>query len=482
MVDPRAFASICVLDVGKTNVKLNAVTAAGEIVETVSIGNPVRPGPPWQHHDLAGLGDWVFEELAKLANRHPIRTFVCAAHGSGGVLVGEDPDARDGGAALPMIDYEQSLPATIRESYVPLAGSFRDRGSAIMHGATHQARQLLWMETAEPARFAAARSFLGLPQYWAWRMTGVAVSEATCLGAQSHLWNAADSRPTPIVVARGWQRLLPPFASAWSSLGLVRAPLLRRFGLPDGIEVLVGIHDSSANLYRYQAAGLSDAAILSTGTWIVGMSRATPLDGLDEDAGMTINSDVYGRPVAGALTMGGREFVHVAGEDAGTAVDPAVAMALISRGTMALPSFGDGNGFFPGSAGQGCIVGSPPENAAERRALALIYIAQLSVECLAALKVDATVVLDGSYLKDPLFAKLVTTLRGSGETLFNLDAYGVATGAALLGSHGTTRARDGLHLQTADTIAAPADLLTSYHRRWRELARQAQHVPRKDAP
>ena len=474
-------ASICVLDVGKTNVKLNAMTAIGDVVETISISNPVQPGPPWQFHDLAQLSEWVFTQVAELARRHPITTFVSTAHGSGGVLVGPDPDAGDG-AALPMIDYEQPLPAAIREAYAPLAGSFHDRGSAIMHGATHQARQLLWMEMAEPARFADARWFLCLPQYWAWRMTGQAVSEATCLGAQSHLWNIPDNRPTPVVTERGWARLLPKFAPAWSSLGPVRPNLVRRFGLPAALEVLVGIHDSSANLYRYQAAGLSDAAILSTGTWIVGMSHGTRLDGLDETAGMTINSDVYGRPVAGALAMGGREFVHVAGEDAGEPVDPSVVVELIKRGIMVLPSFGNGDGFFPGSARQGQILGEAVQDTAERRALALIYIAQLSVECLDALDVDGAVVLDGSYLRDPLFAGLVASFRGRGETLFNLDAYGVATGAALLASHGPRRAMDGLHLRTADQMVAPDNLMKSYHQRWRALARQPLSSPRKDIP
>ncbi len=142
----------------------------------------------------------------------------------------------------------------------------------------------------------------------------------------------------------------------------------------------------------------------------------------------------------------------------------------------------NGDGFFPGSARQGQILGEAPQDTAERRALALIYIAQLSVECLDALDVDGAVVLDGSYLKDPLFAGLVASFRGRGETLFNLDAYGVATGAALLASHGTTRAMDGLHLRTADTMVAPDNLMKSYHQRWRALARQPLSSPRKDIP
>lgn len=481
MAEQAASASICVLDIGKTNVKLNAMTAAGDVLETLAIANPTRPGPPWRHHDLEGLSDWVFDELSNLSRRHKIGTFVATAHGSGGVLVGDDPDQGDG-SVLPMIDYEQPLPLEVLDTYAPLAGSFHDRGSAVMHGATHQARQLLWMEIAKPERFSAGRAFLCLPQYFAWKMTGIAVSEATCLGAQSHLWNIPDDRPTPIVVARNWQRLLPPFRPAWSSLGKVRPSLASRFALPPSLDVLTGIHDSSANFYRYQAAGLSDAAILSTGTWIVGMSARTPLEGLNEAAGMTINSDVFGQPVAGALAMGGREFVHVAGVSAGLATDQETAIGLMARGTMALPSFGEGDGFFPGSAGQGCIIGPEPQNDRERRALGLIYMALLSVECLEALQAYGTAVLDGSYLKDPLFARLVQAFRGEAETLFNLDAYGVATGAALLASHDKSLASQGLHLSRPEPLEAPHDLITTYHQDWRRAARRVGRKTGKENP
>lgn len=481
MAEQPAGASICVLDIGKTNVKLNAMTVAGDVLETLAIANPTRAGPPWRHHDLEGLSDWVFDELSNLSRRHKIGTFVATAHGSGGVLVGDDPDQGDG-AVLPMIDYEQPLPLEVLDAYAPLAGSFHDRGSAVMHGATHQARQLLWMEMAEPERFSAGRAFLCLPQYFAWKMTGIAVSEPTCLGAQSHLWNIPDDRPTPIVVARNWQRLLPPFRPAWSTLGKVRPALASRFALPPSLDVLTGIHDSSANFYRYQAAGLSDAAILSTGTWIVGMSAKTPLDGLNEAAGMTINSDVFAQPVAGALAMGGREFVRVGGVSAGPATHAQTAIGLMARGTMALPSFGEGDGFFPGSAGQGCIVGPEPQNDHERRALGLIYMALLSVECLEALQAYGTAVLDGSYLKDPLFARLVQAFRGEAETLFNLDAYGVATGAALLASHDKSLASQGLHLSRPEPLEAPHDLITTYHQDWRRAARRVGRKTGKENP
>ncbi|MCF3643107.1 carbohydrate kinase, partial [Rhizobium sp. TRM95111] len=398
--------TVAVLDVGKTNVRLNALTAGGHLVETLSVPNPVRPAPPWRHHDLAALRGWVLDGLAALSRRHPLEAFVSSGHGSGGVLVSVDPDAGDG-AALPMIDYEQPLPDDVRRDYAPLSGSFLDRGSALMHAATHQARQMFWMERAEPRRFANARWFLGVPQYWAWVLTGNAVSEATILGAQSHLWNVAEQRFSPIVGARGWTHLLPPFAKAWETVGTIRPELAERHGLPR-MRVLAGGHDSSLNCYRYQAAGLSNFAVVSTGTWIVGLSDVTPVERLDEHRGMTLNSDVFGRPLGGALAMGGREFTAIGGPDAPDApVTPETVLRLVARGTMALPSFGDDDGFFPGSAGRGRIEGPAPADAAERKALALVTCALLTAECLDALGGSGTVVLDGSFLRDPLYVRLV---------------------------------------------------------------------------
>ncbi len=154
--DDGTFAQVAVLDIGKTNVKLNAVTKSGQVLESLSVCNTVLAGPPWRHHDLEGLSTWVFSSLAELARRHPLDSFLATGHGSGGMLVGADPDAGDG-TVLPMIDYEQPLASAIRDGYAPYAGSFFDRGSAIMLGATHQARQMYWMQKAHPEAFAKAR-------------------------------------------------------------------------------------------------------------------------------------------------------------------------------------------------------------------------------------------------------------------------------------------------------------------------------------
>lgn len=466
---PGAAATIAVLDMGKTNVKLSACTGDGAVRETLSTPNPSLAGPPWRHHDLAGLGQWVLETLADLCRRHPVGHIIACGHGSGGVLVLADPDAGGDGAALPMIDYEQPLPPGLDAAYAPLSGSYFDRGSAVMMAATHQARQLFWMQGAEPAAFARARWYLGVPQYWGWWLSGVAVSECSLLGAQSHLWNVPERRWAPIVGSQGWTGLMPPIAPASATLGPIRPALTVRFGLPAGILVHVGAHDSFANFYRYQAAGLSDLMVVSTGTWFVALADRIPLARLIETCGMTCNSDLDGQPLGGALTMGGREFAAVAGDQLpGALADPARIARLVANGTMALPSFGENDGQFPDSARQGRTTGPAPENAPDRLALAVLYSALLTVACIDRLDPDRPVVLDGSALRDPAFAGLVAALRPGRQTRHNPESYGVAAGAALICSHASRTAPAPISLCTPDLPPIPG--LAAYASRWRSLA------------
>jgi sugar (pentulose or hexulose) kinase len=458
---------IAVFDIGKTNVKLNVVTAQGEVLETLSTPNPSHDGPPYRHHDLNALEEWLLTNLGTFASRHPLGTVVACGHGSGCVLVDDD------GPASPMIDYEQPLPPAIERAYADAAGPYLERGSPIMLGATHIARQMLWLELEYPEAFARARHVLGLPQYWAWRLSGVAASEVTILGAQSHIWNVPGRCPSSIVTTRGWQRLIPPFAPAWKALGPIRPDLARRHDLPPTLRILCGIHDSSANFYRYQAAGLADMTVVSTGTWIVGLSDSFDPAALSEARGMTCNADVHGRPLAGALTMGGREFSKVAGPSPDTTPTDATLIArLIERGTMALPSFGNEDGLFPGSRAKGRITGPAPETPAERRALAVLYTALLTSVCLDALRSEKLVILDGSFVRDPLYAALVAACRPDRPTLFNLNSQGTAAGSALLANHETRTAPVPIPLEKPPPLNLPG--LTAYRTRWLDLAQQTK--------
>ncbi len=460
---PGSGPGVAVLDVGKSNVKLRAMSEHGDVLETLATPNPSLPGPPYRHHNLARLEAWLIPALADLAQRHAITAIVPCGHGSGAVLVD------DYGPILPMIDYEQNVPEAIDRAYRAIAGSYLQRGSAIMLGAPHTARQLFWQQHVFPEEFARAQNLLHLPQYWAWRLCGVAATEISSLGAQSHLWDTFRGCYAPIVERQGWQKLLPPLRPAWEVLGTLLPDLSQRTGLPPGTAVLCGVHDSTANLYRYQAAGLQNFAVVSTGTWIVALSDSASPDALDEARGMTCNADVTGRPLAGALAMGGREFEGVAGNPADPEpAAPSLVAALVGRGTMALPSYGPIDGIFPGCAGRGRIVGPPPENAAQRKALGVLYTALLTDACLDVLGRPRTVVLDGSFVSEKLYAGLVASLRPGQDVRVSREAAGPAAGAALLACHLDRTAPIDPALDAPTPLDIPG--LTAYRARWKERA------------
>jgi sugar (pentulose or hexulose) kinase len=233
---------------------------------------------------------------------------------------------------------------------------------------------------------------------------------------------------------------------------------------------VTGGHDSSANFYRFRAGGLSDFTLVSTGTWIVALSREASVSGLSEARGMTINSDMEGAPVGGALSMGGREFSAVAGPGWGGARADVRALAgVIAAGTMALPSFGANEGQFLGSAGQGRIIGPPPATQEERTALAVLYVALLTVTCAEALGGGERLILDGTFLQEPLYASLVAALRPGKPTQVSHDPNGVAAGAALLAGHLLRRGSVSLALDTPPALP-PLQGFDRYAAAWRAAA------------
>lgn len=451
--------STAVLDIGKTNLKLLLIDADGRILAERQRPNRSLRGPPWPALDVAGMEAWLLEGLDAFARGHALRHVVAASHGSAAVLVD------DAGPVLPPIDYEAEPPEAIVAAHRRLAPPFPERGSAFLGGASHYARQLLWMRAVDPAAVARARALLPLPQYLAWRLTGGTVIDWTMLGAQSHLWSPLGRNWTALVDRLDVARLLPSPGPPWRRVGRVHP----RFGLPAGLEALAGVHDSTANLYRYQRAGLGRFTLLSTGTWIVGMSAGTPVHRLDERRGMGLTSDVAGAPIAGTLAMGGREHALIAGERP-AAVTAEALEAVVAAGVMVRPGLVGFDGIFAGSAGTGAVLGELGDDAARRAALATLYTALVSAVCLELLAAEDTVVIDGGFTAEPAFAGLLAALRPDLRVLVCPTGDGTARGAALLASHGTDRPVP-LELIPAEPLAVSG--LAGYRARWRALVDDA---------
>lgn len=418
---------IAVLDIGKTNLKLLVASDDGWPLEMLSIPNAANASDPYPSYDLAGLEAWFLDALAEVSQRHAIGAVIATAHGCGAVLVDGDRPV------LPMMDYDAVCPPAIDEAYRRIAPAYREVFCGIGAGAMRLAKQLLWQERAFPAEFARAKTYLTTAQFFAMRLGGRSASEISQLAAQGHIWDLVRHRPSSIMRERGWAHLLPQRPLAGAVLGTVSAAVAKRTGLARSTEILCGVHDSNANLFRYKAAGMADASILSTGTWMIGFQRDLDPDKLDANSAMVLNIDVDGENVPSTLTMTGREYDLIRKEK--SAADAAVLAALpklVARGSLALASFVGDDGLFPGAAHRGRIIGPAPETPAEWQGLAVLYAAFSANRCLDTLGSSKRIIIDGGFAANLPFARALAALRPSQDVSVSQSRDGTALGAALL--------------------------------------------------
>ena len=454
-----------VLDIGKTNAKLTLLDAAGAIVAEQRSPNTIVNAAPYPHHDTERLWAWLQATLAAFARLAHITAIVPVTHGATAALVDDD------GLVLPVLDYESTLPQALAAEYAALRPAFADTLSPQLPCGLNLGLQLFWLAKTFPLEFSRARHILTYPQYWAWRLSGVAASEVTSLGCHTDLWQPLQGDYSSLVGQMGWRELFPAAQAAWSALGPLLPAWQGGMGLPTACQVLCGIHDSNASLLRYLDTGTQaqPRTVLSSGTWLIAAAFGAPLQRLDETADMLANVDALGRPVACMRFMGGREFSMLAGTAPQVCGMDDIAR-LIRQGTLALPCFAESGGPFVGRAGR--IAGPAPRSPAERYALATLYCALMSDYCLDALAAEGPITVEGSFTDNPHFAPLLAALRPAQTVAVSHDASGTTCGGWMLHHWGTAPAPHAARAGAQANAAALAGL-AAYRARWRALAQVA---------
>lgn len=460
MMAPRFVA---VLDVGKTNVKLvvhDLDTDRDVFVRTRP--NAVLAGPPYPHFDLPGIWAFAQEALKAAAAEHRIDAVTATTHGASIVLL----DAS--GAPLPMLDYEHAGPDERGAAYDAERPAFSESFSPRLPGGLNIGAQLAWIEEAHAALFARAARILTYPQYWTWRLSGVARTEPTSLGAHTDLWAPDDRRWSSLVAARGWDRRMAPLGSAFEVLGPVTADVAAATGLSPDTPVVSGIHDSNASLLPHLLSRTPPFAVISTGTWVIVFAPGASAAGLDPARDGLANVDAFARPVPSARWMGGREF-DLLTEGKAEAPRAEDVRRVLADGVMVLPTFAPGCGPFPGARGRW----STDRDAlapGERTAAASLYAALMTAEALTVAGADGPSVVEGPFARNGLFLEAVARLTRR-PVLASGNATGTSTGAALLAL--------GRTASIAPPAASPAgttfdlDGLEDYAAAWRDAAARA---------
>lgn len=456
--------ALLVLDIGKTNVKLTLIDAAGRVLAERRRPNVILTTGPYPHHDTDGIWDWLLSTCRDFSELAEVSAIVPVTHGATAALVDAD------GLVLPVLDYEAALPGL---DYDDVRPPYAETYSPGLPSGLNLGRQLAWLAQHFPFEFGRARQILMYPQYWAWRLSGTAAGEATSLGCHTDLWNPLTQQYSSLVERMGWQALMPPLAPPSASLGTLRPEVVAATGLPPSCQVLCGIHDSNASLVRYLGKGkdqhqsrtmdATPLTVLSTGTWVIAAAFGVDLAALREEADMLANTNALGQPVACMRFMGGREFAELAGDQTrGEPCTMADIEGVIARGTLALPSFATTGGPFAGRVGR--IDGEPPGSARERYALATLYVVLMTDYCLNALGVTGALVVEGSFSANPWFGALLAGIRPHQDVSYSDDGSGTTCGAWLL------RYRDAIPPGSSTAIAplAPSGF-AGYRTRWLQM-------------
>jgi L-fuculokinase len=317
-------------------------------------------------------------------------------------------------------------------------------------------RQLFCIQRSHPMLFWRARHILLYPQYWAWRLSGVASSEVTSLGCHSDLWRPRDAQFSGLAERQGWTQLFPTRRAAADVLGTVKPEVAAQCGLPVDCEVVCGIHDSNASYLKFLIGREHSAfTVVSSGTWTVVMANGGELSSLVEQKDMLANVNAFGDPVPTARYMGGREYEAIASGIDGPTVES--VRTVIQQGAMALPSFAAAGPF---RGREGVLVKCENLTGVQRASLATLYAASMTSLLIESLHAKGDILIDGPLASNPLFGSLLAALTGS---IVELQAGEVGGARAALFLAGKNVRR--IPVKRAEAIEMPE--LPAYHASWR---------------
>lgn len=239
-------ATIVAVDVATSGARAAVFDLEGRrLLEVRRPYSTYAPRPGWAEQDADAWRSASLAALGEALRRAPGRPLAIGLTGQCPSVVGVDGRGRPTGPGLLYRDNR-----AIRE-----AAEFRRRfGAAEVHRQTghlpaafHIGPKLLWLRRHDPARFAATRTFVQPRDLVGLALTGELATDGTHAAATLLFALEARRWHEPYLDALGLDpRLLPAVLPSSAVLGDLRPSLVRRFGLPGPVPVVVGGADSQA--------------------------------------------------------------------------------------------------------------------------------------------------------------------------------------------------------------------------------------------
>jgi L-fuculokinase len=417
-------ALVALIDIGKTHSRIAFIDPEwNEEVWSARHANGRVDGPLGLQLDICAVEQWLITQLKDAPHRERVSAIVPIAHGAAAAFV------TTGGEVVAAPDYEEARFEQVSEAYELERDAFDKTFSPNLPRGLNLGRQLFYLQHAEPQCFRRVARVLLYPQYWAWRLSGHMASEVTSLACHSDLWRPREAAFSELARSQDWIRLFPAMRYAGDVLGLLSEEMVQATGLDPGCAVLCGIHDSNASYLQHLIARPTGEAftVISSGTWTVVLARGVDLTRLRADRDMLANVDAFGTPTATARFMGGREYAAIARTEAQPDIES--LLDIIERSVFALPSFAPGGPF---AGRKPSLIRADGLSEPARAALATGYVALMVDLLLDEIGATGEMIVDGPLARNPLFARLLATLRPMDRISVNADQVGYAATASYL--------------------------------------------------
>ncbi|MGB1215894.1 MAG: FGGY-family carbohydrate kinase, partial [Pikeienuella sp.] len=399
MTTPR---HIAVIDIGKTNAKL-ALVDLSTLTEMAVVTRPniVQPGPPYPHYDVDGHWAFLLDALATFHRDHGVDAISITTHGACAALLNAT-----GALATPILDYEHTYPAEIVEAFDAIKPDFAETGSPKLAGGLNIGAQLHWLFTTDPTLKGRTAQIVTYPQYWGYRLTGVAATDITSIGCHTDLWNPYEGTFSELLMQLDIADKIATVRRPSDILGPILPQIAEATGLAPDTPVCVGIHDSNASLYPHVVSQDGPVSVVSTGTWVIVMSmKAGGAVALDPTRDTLVNVNAHEQAVASARFMGGREYEVI---QQGQSIDPTEqdVTTVLDGKTMLLPSIASGSGPFQGRQMQWHGV-EPDVGSGKRSAALSFYLALMTGTCLNLVGGAGPTIVEGPFARNPEYLAML---------------------------------------------------------------------------
>ncbi|MGE4610464.1 MAG: FGGY family carbohydrate kinase [Paracoccaceae bacterium] len=413
------YKNVAVIDIGKTNAKLAVVgTENWTEIAVRKISNAVLDDGPYPHFDTDKIWNFLLNSLREVHTLHGVDAISITTHGAAVALLDQS-----GQLAFPVLDYEYTGVDSSREEYDRIRPDFSETGSPSLAGGLNIGAQIYWLETQFPSKFSEVQTILMYPQYWAFRLSGVAANEVTSLGCHTDLWQPGSGSYSDIVRKRGWLEKMAPLRSAFECLGPLVPSIAEETGLPNHTPVYCGIHDSNASLLPYVLRSERPLSVVSSGTWVIVMTLGASVEGLNPAMDTLVNVDALGSPVPTVRFMGGRDFEELLGSKS-TEPTPEEIESALSSGVRVLPASHEQKPRWSANA--------DALSKGEKTTLVSVFLAEETAARLNLIRAQGTIYVEGPFCKNGVFTSQLAALTNRSVKYDHSSSTGTAVGTAML--------------------------------------------------